>query len=226
VSSYPKLVSITILFMLIPACDKVEPTLTPTLPAQSLSTHTEASPPLEPTLTPSPTEFPAEVQIASSTEVPTEEPTDTTSPTPHPIQFTYFTTQNNSILPPTDIRDLNGTYQDPGAVIFHDGQFHLFYNSSNSYPPKEVHIGYVVSTDGYTWERVTYESIIHEEDIPYEVSSILAGGVIVEPDGTWVLYFYTRDNSRITPPSRIGRATAPAPAGPWKVDPNPVLEPG
>jgi formylglycine-generating enzyme required for sulfatase activity/predicted GH43/DUF377 family glycosyl hydrolase len=88
-----------------------------------------------------------------------------------------------------------------------------------------VHIGYAVSDDGYNWDRVSDESIIHEEDIPYEVSSILAGGVIIEPDGTWVLYFYTRDNTSITPPSRIGRATAPSPEGPWKVDPNPVLEP-
>ncbi|MBL6980339.1 MAG: SUMF1/EgtB/PvdO family nonheme iron enzyme, partial [Anaerolineales bacterium] len=144
---------------------------------------------------------------------------------PDPIKFKYIESEDRSILPATDVRSLNGKYQDPGAVVFHDDQFHMFYNSSNSYPPDEVHIGYAVSRDGYEWERVSEQSIINEADIPYDANSILAGAVIVEPDGTWVLYFYTRDNSRITPPSRIGRATAPSPEGPWLVDPNPILEP-
>jgi predicted GH43/DUF377 family glycosyl hydrolase len=53
-----------------------------------------------------------------------------------------------------------------------------------------------------------------------------ASSVIVEDDGTWVLYFYTWDSTNFPSSSVIGRATASAPAGPWSADEEPVLQPG
>ena len=49
---------------------------------------------------------------------------------------------------------------------------------------------------------------------------------MVEKDGTWVLYFYTLTGNTFNGPGGIGRATAPAPTGPWTIDFNPVLSPG
>ncbi len=209
-----KLLVMMIVLMLFTGCTSADPTTISTTLVQQIVYITATPRVVKVTATPKPTFLPP-----TPTEAP---PFPKSSPS---VRFTLFQSPNHSILPPTDMRDLNGTFQDPGAAIYHEGQFHLFYNSSRSYPPDKVHIGYAVSTDGYKWDRVSDESIIREEDIPYEVSSILAGGVIVEPDGNWVLYFYTRDNTSVTPPSRIGRATAPAPEGPWQVDPHPVLEP-
>jgi predicted GH43/DUF377 family glycosyl hydrolase len=102
----------------------------------------------------------------------------------------------------------------------------MFYNSQHGYPPREVAIGYATSTNGMTWTRVSQDTILRAKDIPYDVHAILAGSVIVEDDGTWVLYFYTRDQSGSRTSSRIGRATALAPEGPWTPDAAPVLEPG
>jgi hypothetical protein len=45
----------------------------------------------------------------------------------------------------------------------------------------------------------------------------------VTDDGTWVLILESLTSLE---PWRLGRATAPAPEGPWTVDPEPILEPG
>src|SRR3972149_318727 len=55
----------------------------------------------------------------------------------------------------------------------------------------------------------------------------LASSVLVDDDGTWVLYFYTWDSPGWPAgQSKIGRATAPSPTGPWTADLQPVLFPG
>jgi predicted GH43/DUF377 family glycosyl hydrolase len=57
-------------------------------------------------------------------------------------------------------------------------------------------------------------------------SNLFVTSALVEPDGTWVLYFYTLGGGGFNGPGEIGRATAPAPTGPWIIDPDPVLNPG
>ncbi len=117
-------------------------------------------------------------------------------------------------------------FEDTGAVVYHEGRFHIFYNCQYDWPPSAVNIAYAVSEDGLAWQQVRVDSIIAEDDIPYPVHSILVSTVLVVEDGTWVLYFSAWANGLdYIPPSLIGRATAPAPEGPWTVDPEPVLEP-
>ena len=120
----------------------------------------------------------------------------------------------------------NFTYTDPGAIVFHDGLFHMFYNGFNGWPAP-VQIGYATSPDGYTWTKQGDVPVLETKQVSYAKVAALASSVIVDKDGTWVMYFYTYEGY-LSPgsPGRIGRATAAKPTGPWTVDSTPVLEPG
>jgi predicted GH43/DUF377 family glycosyl hydrolase len=117
-------------------------------------------------------------------------------------------------------------YTDPGAVFFHDGLFHMFRNGFKGWPAS-VQIGYLTSEDGVNWTEVSEDPVMRTLDVPYAGIAALASDVMVLEDGTWVLYFYTwetRDGS--LSPGAIGRATAPAPTGPWTADAETILNPG
>ena len=116
-------------------------------------------------------------------------------------------------------------FTDPGAAIYHDGQFHMFHNGFTGWPAK-VGIFYSTSPDSQSWTAAQETPVLTETDIPYATFTILASSVLVEDDGTWVLYFYTWDSSSSSASSRIGRATAPLPTGPWTADAEPILLPG
>lgn len=125
----------------------------------------------------------------------------------------------------TDSSAWDGRYTDPGAVIYHDGQFHMFRNGFRAWPGF-VSIGYLTSEDGLTWTEVSDEPVLTTDDVPYAEVAALASDVLVEDDGTWIMYFYTWGS---TPGGGdaatwgIGRATASDPAGTWTVDEEPVL---
>jgi len=120
----------------------------------------------------------------------------------------------------------NAVYTDPGAVTFHDGLFHMFYNGFNGWPAP-VQIGYATSPDGYTWTKQGDKPVLETSQVGYAKVAALASSVLVEKDGTWVLYFYTWDSNQAPiSAGRIGRATAAKPNGPWKIANKPVLEPG
>src|SRR5688572_9908428 len=81
-------------------------------------------------------------------------------------------------------------YTDPGAVTYHDGKFHMFRNGFQAWPAS-VQIGYLVSDDGIHWTQPQAEPVLFTVDFPYAKVAALASSVIVEDDGTWVLYVYT-----------------------------------
>lgn len=117
-------------------------------------------------------------------------------------------------------------YTDPGAVIFHDGQFHMFRNGFVGWPAT-VWVHYMVSDDGVEWEQSSQDPVLLTEDVPFADIASLASSVIVEADGTWVLYFYTWNNSSgAFSDGEIGRATADNLQGPWIVDDEPILTMG
>jgi predicted GH43/DUF377 family glycosyl hydrolase len=122
----------------------------------------------------------------------------------------------------------NETYTDPGAVLYADGQFHMFYNGFNGWPAS-VQIGYATSPNGSEWTKQGNDPVLKTSQVPYAKVAALASSALVAPDGTWVLYFYTWNtfsgllNKGM---GEIGRATAPKPTGPWTADPQPVLRPG
>lgn len=131
------------------------------------------------------------------------------------IEHTRSTRENRSY-------EYTEQYTDPGAVLYHDGQFHMFRNGFTGWPAT-VWIHYMVSDDGINWTQPSQEPVMLTEEVPFAEVAALASSVIVEDDGTWVLYFYSWNNDGTT---EIGRATAPSPDGEWTVDPSPVLVEG
>ncbi|MBX3065916.1 MAG: hypothetical protein KF726_23260 [Anaerolineae bacterium] len=121
-------------------------------------------------------------------------------------------------------RDWDDRYTDPGAVLYHDGMFHMFRNGFRNWPA-EVQIGYLTSPDGLTWTEAQEEPVLTSAEVPYAGLAALASSALVEADGTWVLYFYTWEARNNNAGNKIGRATAASPLGPWKVDAEPVLVP-
>jgi predicted GH43/DUF377 family glycosyl hydrolase len=118
------------------------------------------------------------------------------------------------------------SYTDPGAVVYHDGQFHIFRNAFRGWPAP-VQIAYMTSPDAVTWTEMSDAPVLTTDDVPFAQQAALASSVIVEDDGTWALYFYTWNNSTFERGGgEVGRATASDPLGPWTVDPEPVLSPG
>ena len=122
--------------------------------------------------------------------------------------------------------DWDTPYTDPGAVFYHDGQFHMFRNGFRGWPAP-VDIGYLTSDDGLTWTEVTEDPVIYADDSPFDVTAVLATSGLVEDDGTWVLYLRlhprTGDDDPLT---GVVRATASDPLGPWTYDEEPVLAAG
>jgi hypothetical protein len=116
----------------------------------------------------------------------------------------------------------DGKYINPGAVLYHDGKFHMFRNGFLDWPGL-VSVGYMTSEDGYEWTPVQNEPVFTSDEVPYADPAMLVTSAFVIEDGTWVFIFSTF--SRFGG-SVIGRASAPSPLGPWTVDPEPILVPG
>ncbi len=139
--------------------------------------------------------------------------------------FTLYSDQ--PIVPHGDkSTDWDFQFTDPGAVIYHDGKFHMFRNGFNGWPAS-VQIGYLTSEDGLKWTEVTPDPVMLTKDVPYAKVAALASDVMVQADGTWVMYFYTWNTlSGTGADGAIGRATAKDPVGLWTPDAAPVLNPG
>ncbi len=150
----------------------------------------------------------------------------TLSAHPATVDDPLFTVQGGGPIVAHGATDAwDGTYTDPGAQVFYNGQFHMFRNGFRAWPAP-VQIGYVTSDDGTHWTKQGDQPVLTSAEVPYAKVAALASSVLVE-NGTWILYFYTwQDYSTPSPGGAIGRATAPSPTGPWTVDPAPVLTPG
>ncbi len=171
---------------------------------------------------------------APTTSVPTIAPTEipirptsqaTSTPQLPATPAPFFTVYGDKpIVPKGQPGTWDDRFTDPGAVIYHDGLFHMFRNGFRGFPA-ESQVGYVTSTDGYTWTKQGDAPIIETKDVPYAKIAMYASSVIAEDDGTWTLYFYTWDSKDYPSISVIGRATSKSPMGPWVVDEKPVLLP-
>lgn len=116
----------------------------------------------------------------------------------------------------------DGKYINPGGMLYHDGQFHMFRNGFHNWPGV-ISIGHGTSDDGLNWTDSQIEPVWVSDRVSYADPGLDVDAVLVLDDGTWVMYFHTV-NSRTA--WEIGRATAPAPTGPWRADAAPVLSPG
>ena len=166
---------------------------------------------------PTPTGIPSTPTFAASLT-----PQITATPGP------YFTVYGDKpIVPKGEPGTWDDRFTDPGAVIYHDGMFHMFRNGFRDFPA-ESQVGYVTSTDGYTWTKQGDDPVLKTSDIPYAKIAMYASSVLWE-GGCWVLYFYTWDAISFPSSSVIGRTTecviGPAIAK-WTTDPEPILKPG
>ncbi|MCP5095361.1 MAG: hypothetical protein GY943_07410 [Chloroflexi bacterium] len=169
---------------------------------------------------------------AGSTGVPTpafELPTPISNlPTAVPYNITT-TLQEEAVFTNESVATWTATYLRPGPMVMHNGQFHMFFLGSDG-ATADIGMAYATSPDGTTWTIRSDEPVftISAEMVDYAAVTIVPASVIVEPNGTWILYFTAV--SEIVPQrasiSRIGRATAPSPIGPWTLDPTPVLDIG
>lgn len=183
------------------------------------------------TAVPSPTHTATAEPLAEPTAAPTlAAETATPEPTPTAVPPATFTTPRDiqaSLTLQTDQpvieREVGNKYLNGGAIIFHDGQFHAFTNFFNSWPGETVTY-YYTSSDGTEWTRNPDEPLFTVGDVPLEGRGALILSGLVQPDGTWVLYYHTFTSSG--QPGAIGRATAVSPTGPWQFDRQPVLSPG
>jgi len=172
--------------------------------------------------TPIPTIIPTQILMTPSPQV-TSTPQVTITPVP------FFTVYGDK---PIVTKGQPGTWDDrftdPGAVIYHNGMFHMFRNGFRGFPA-ESEVGYVTSTDGYTWtKQENDEPVLKTSDVSYAKIAMYASSVIHE-DNCWALFFYTWDSNSYPSASVIGRATecigGPAMAQ-WFVDTEPILRPG
>ena len=174
-------------------------------------------------------------QPPTSTPIPTTLPeTPTPTPLPNAIPMEELNTslfhfyEGNPVLPHSGNIKWDAIYIDPGAMLYRDGLFHMFFNGINGFPAP-IGVGYATSPDGYHWTRQVSEPVLRATQLRNSKllgSNLFVTSVLVEADGTWVLYFYTLTGGTFNGPGDIGRATAPSATGPWTIDPDPVLSPG
>ena len=126
---------------------------------------------------------------------------------------------------PVVTRQLAGhdeSWINPGAIIEHEGELHMFANVFSQWPG-HVAFPHLVSSDGATWTKADSSPAFTSDDIPFVDSGADVSAGYVAADGTWVLVFETVE---LSDPWVLGRATAPGPDGPWTIDPEPILTPG
>ena len=185
----------------------IEPSTEPTATATQEPLPTETAVP-DPTATLPPTAEPTPTQI----------PVDTFS-TETSIQDIFILSSETPVIE----RESGNKYLNGGAVIFHEGAFHSFSNFFNTWPGSTVTY-YYTSPDGRSWTRSVEEPIFTVDEVPLDGRGALALDGLVEPDGTWVLYYHTFTSG--SQQGFIGRATADGPTGPWSFRRVPILSPG
>ena len=113
---------------------------------------------------------------------------------------------------------------EPGAVLYHEGRFHLFFNTFTDWPGKTL-IWHATSETGREWIAGSRPLLAADEQ-PFPGFTFFVSSAIVLEDGTWLLFLYTLDEGRDGAKGGILVASAPDPAGPWLLDPNYVIAPG
>lgn len=179
--------------------------------------HTTSTEPVQPQVTGPP-----------ATVAPPGTTTDVPSlPTEPFLAAGLFEAQVGIAVPNGAAGSWDDVYTDPGAVVVDDdGVIHMLHNGFNSFPG-EVGVAYSRSTDGgATFERLTDQPVF-DSAIAGTEHIVLASSALIDDDGSWSLFYFTWE-AGVWPvaPSRIWRATAPGPQGPWAPDDAPALEPG
>jgi hypothetical protein len=194
------------LILLLTAC---QPAVVETeVPATASTVPTETATEVAPTATAIP-----------ATATPTDTPPTATA-TAVPRLFTALSPDPVVVSGPTG--EWDGKYVNPGAMLYHDGRFHMFRNGFTTWPGN-IQFGYMTSIDGLSWTEPQDMPLFASEAVPFAAPGADVSSVVVLADGRWVLYFHTVNRSE---KSVLGLATAPDPLGPWTVNPDPILTSG
>ena len=161
----------------------------------------------------------------TATTPPVETTVTTTTP-PAPVRFVGF--GPDVVVDSGAEGAWDNPFTGPGGVVFHEGRFHMFRNGYGE--EKLGSIGYLVSDDAVSWDEPTGGPLFDVTAVGYADGYVFARSAVVNQAGVWVLYvelsLSDTDEPHDDDPRVIGRATAPAPTGPWTVDPAPVLTGG
>jgi predicted GH43/DUF377 family glycosyl hydrolase len=150
------------------------------------------------------------------------ESTETPMPTPQPVSLAFTWPEAPDPVVTRDLTGIDEQYINPGAVIEHDGQLHMFANVFTAWPG-HVDVPHLVSADGASWTLAAPDPVLTSDDVPFAPNGADVSTGFVTDDGTWVLII--ESVSSLTPWA-VGRATASDPNGPWTVDSTPILEAG
>ena len=114
---------------------------------------------------------------------------------------------------------------EPGAIIFYDGQLHMFFNGLDGWPAQSG-VGYAVSVDGITLDMALPGPILDSSAADFSGFTFFVSSVLQLADNSLAMYLYTLNEGRDGAPGAILVALAEELAGPWTLQPDPVLQPG
>ncbi len=117
----------------------------------------------------------------------------------------------------------DGQFTNPGAVVYHDGLFHMFRPGFFRWG-EDTGVGYLTSEDGGNWTEYSEDPIFTQDEVPFGIVA-MPTSALVDDDGTWLMYFFLVPMND-EQPSGVVRATADQPQGPWIMGDEIVLELG
>ena len=129
-----------------------------------------------------------------------------------------FTLYSEDPVAPRGIyTDWYSAWNEPAGIVVFEDQFYLFWNGSGSSDIKGV--GYRLSDDGYEWEVISQEApAFTSDDVEYAGYTIAGSSVLINDEGEWLSYFYTKDIRQFPAGGGdISRAVADGPDGPWVI---------
>ena len=116
------------------------------------------------------------------------------------------------LITPGRLGDINTRFTNAGAVLFHEGEFHMFRPAFSTWATR-ANVDYMTSPDGLNWTSFQPEPIFSHDQVPFDAMA-MPTSVIVDSDGTWKMYFFLVPRTGNLP-AGIVAAAAPNPEGPW-----------
>ncbi len=138
------LLLLVILFVLLSGCNAA--------PASTQGAGATVSVELAPTVSST-----AASTVANDTPTPTHLPNAIPTDQLNTSVFHFY--ENNPVLQHSNNPNWDNQYIDPGAMVYQDGMFHMFFNGINGFPAP-VGVGYATSPNGYEWTRQVSEPVL------------------------------------------------------------------
>jgi len=137
----------------------------------------------------------------------------------------FVASPHNPVIPVGELGNWDAVLFE-ADVLYEDGTFHLFHSTMPAPFSFPVNIGYATSTDGIHWTRPVDAPVMAVDGTGFDAADVSGPTVIKEGD-IWIMYYGGKSAPPVLPNGlQIGRATAPAPQGPWTRLEEPVLTTG